>query len=62
MTDHGPTLLDLALAGVGVTPVLDYMADEHLRAGRLVSVLDEARAGGPTSARCAPRGSARRSG
>lgn len=53
--DHGPSLLDAALAGLGVTQVLDYMATPLLRDGRLVAVLtDEAGPGPDIHAVCAP--------
>lgn len=53
--DHGPSLIDAALAGLGVTQVFDFMAQEHLRDGRLVEVLAEFTAEGPEiHAVCAP--------
>ena len=46
--DHGDVLVEAALADVGVVQVLDFMIDDHLRAGRLVEVLAESAAPGPT--------------
>lgn len=55
LTDHSPSLVDLAVAGVGVTQALDFMVDEHLRAGHLVRVLEHLTATGPeVHAVCAP--------
>lgn len=62
IVDHGPTLLDAALAGVGVAQVLDYMAAPHLSVGRLVAVCAHEDTDGPDiHAVCAPgqRASAR---
>jgi LysR family transcriptional regulator for bpeEF and oprC len=39
LVDHGERLLDAALAGLGVTQVLDFMARDLVRDGRLVEVL-----------------------
>lgn len=47
LIDHAPTLLDGALAGLGLAQVFDFMADAPVREGRLVRVLDEATAEGP---------------
>jgi LysR family transcriptional regulator for bpeEF and oprC len=47
VVDQGELLLDGALAGLGVCQVLDFMAEPHLRAGRLVEVLREHAAEGP---------------
>lgn len=47
LVDHGERLLDAAIAGMGVCQVLDLMADEHLRAGRLVEILARHAAPGP---------------
>lgn len=53
--DHGPSLLDAALAGLGITQVLDYMVQPLLRDGRLVPLLvDEASPGPEIHAVCAP--------
>jgi DNA-binding transcriptional LysR family regulator len=53
--DHGPTLVDAALAGLGVTQLLDYMAEPALAEGRLVQLLADASAPGPdVHAVCAP--------
>ncbi|MFZ5446843.1 MAG: LysR family transcriptional regulator [Myxococcota bacterium] len=54
VVDHGPTLVDGALAGLGVAQAFDFMLDDHLRSGRLVEVLaDEAAAGPDIHAVCA---------
>jgi LysR family transcriptional regulator, regulator for bpeEF and oprC len=45
--DDGDLLVDAAIAGVGVTQVLDFMVDEPLRRGALVEVLRERSATGP---------------
>ncbi len=47
VVDHGPTLVDAALAGLGVTQAFDFMVSEHLRTGRLVEVLADHSAVGP---------------
>ena len=47
IVDQGELLLDGALAGLGVCQVLDFMAEPHLRAGRLVEVLRAHAADGP---------------
>ena len=53
--DHGPALLDLAVAGAGLCQVLDFMLDERVRDGRLVEVLaDHAAEGPPVHALCVP--------
>ena len=55
VVDHGPTLTYLALAGMGVTQLFDYMADEHVRSGALSIVLEREIATGPdVHAVCAP--------
>ncbi|UQA63070.1 LysR family transcriptional regulator [Polyangium aurulentum] len=55
LVDHGPTLVDAALAGLGVTQAFDFMVAEHLRAGRLVQVLGDLTSEGPdVHAVCAP--------
>jgi LysR family transcriptional regulator, regulator for bpeEF and oprC len=55
VVDHGPTLADLALAGLGVTQLFDYMAIDHVRAGTLSLVLERDIAAGPdVHALCAP--------
>lgn len=54
--DHGPSLLDAARAGLGIVQVLDFMAASDLQTGRLVAVLPQAQAEGPTlRAMCTPR-------
>lgn len=55
VVDHAPTLVDAALAGLGVTQAFDFMVDAHVRAGRLVPLLEELTAPGPDIfAVCAP--------
>lgn len=46
--DNGRSLLTAAEAGLGLCQVLDFMAEDALRAGRLVSVLDGLATSGPT--------------
>jgi LysR family transcriptional regulator, regulator for bpeEF and oprC len=53
--DHGPSLVDAALAGLGVTQLFDYMAEGLVREGKLVAVLGDEVADGPdVHAVCAP--------
>ncbi len=47
VVDQGELLLEGALAGLGVCQVLDFMAEPHLRTGRLVEVLRANAADGP---------------
>lgn len=47
LVDHGPSLADAALAGVGLTQLFDFMAAPLVRDGRLVAVLDDEVARGP---------------
>jgi len=55
VVDHGPTLVDAALVGLGVAQVLDFMVEAPLREGRLVAVLaGEVAAGPEVHAVCAP--------
>lgn len=55
LVDHGPSLVDGALAGLGVTQLFDYMAREPIRDGALVQVLTDEVAEGPdVHAVCAP--------
>lgn len=55
LIDHGPSLVDAALAGLGVTQIFDFMAEPLLRDGRLVAVLEDEIAPGPdVHAVCAP--------
>lgn len=55
LVDHGPTLVDIVLAGFGITQLFDYMAEPFLREGRLVALLEDEIAGGPdVYAICAP--------
>lgn len=45
--DHGEMLLVAAESGLGICQVLDFMAEEPVKAGRLVEVLADHAAGGP---------------
>ncbi|MEZ4335438.1 MAG: LysR family transcriptional regulator [Sandaracinaceae bacterium] len=55
VVDHAPTLIEAALAGLGITQAFDFMVTEHVAAGRLVAVLEEAATDGPDiHALCAP--------
>ncbi len=45
--DHGPSLLDAALAGLGVAQLFDFIADAPVRDGKLVRVLASDTARGP---------------
>ncbi|MGE0788159.1 MAG: LysR family transcriptional regulator [Sandaracinaceae bacterium] len=55
VVDHAPTLIEAALAGLGITQAFDFMVHEHVAAGRLVSLLDEDATDGPDiHALCAP--------
>lgn len=40
-TNHGATLLDAAVLGVGITWLFDFMVTRHLESGALVPVLEE---------------------
>ncbi len=45
----------MALAGIGLTQLFDYMAEDHVCAGKLVLVLEDEIAKGPdVNAVCAP--------
>lgn len=46
--DNGELLLTAALAGLGICQVLEFMAAQHVREGRLVEVLGTHAAAGPT--------------
>lgn len=48
VVDQGELLLQGALAGLGLCQVLDFMAEPHVRAGRLVEVMRPFAAEGPT--------------
>jgi DNA-binding transcriptional LysR family regulator len=53
--DYAPSVVDAALAGLGLTQAFDFMVDDLVRAGRLVAVLaDDAADGPPVHAVCAP--------
>lgn len=55
LLDHGPSLVDAALAGLGVTQAFDFMVRPLLTEGRLVQVLPGLVAAGPeVHAVCAP--------
>jgi DNA-binding transcriptional LysR family regulator len=55
VVDHGPTLTHLVLAGLGITQLFDHMAEQHLRSGALVPVLEREVTSGPDiHAVCAP--------
>lgn len=60
--DHGPTLLDAAVAGLGIAQVLDFMVPSLVREGRLVEVLSAHAAEGPDLTALAAPGRARSSG
>lgn len=53
--DHGPTLVDAALAGLGIAQAFDFMVEEPLKDGRLVELFADDAADGPdVSALCSP--------
>jgi LysR family transcriptional regulator for bpeEF and oprC len=55
VVDHGPSLVDMAIAGMGITQLFDTMADDPLRSGALSLVLEREIADGPdVHAVCAP--------
>jgi LysR family transcriptional regulator for bpeEF and oprC len=55
LVDHGPTLVDAAIAGLGVTQLFDFMAEPLVREGKLVPLLvDEVAQGPDVHAVCAP--------
>lgn len=45
--DHGPTLIEAALAGLGVIQVLDFMVQDYVTRGLLIEVLPSATTEGP---------------
>lgn len=54
-TDHGPSLVDAALAGLGITQAFGYMVEPLIRAGRLVPLFgDDVGAGPDVFAICSP--------
>lgn len=59
LIDHGGSLLDATVAGMGVTQVLDFMVHDALRAGTLVEVLPGFTADGPDIHAVATSGRAR---
>lgn len=55
ITEHGPSLIDAALAGLGVTQAFGFMVEELLRVGRLVALFSSETAEGPDiHAICSP--------
>ena len=55
LVDHAPTLVDAALAGLGVTQAFDFMVSALIDEGRLVQLLPATAADGPDiHAVCAP--------
>jgi len=55
LVDHAPTLVEAALAGLGVTQAFDFMVSALLDEGRLVQLLPTTTADGPDiHAVCAP--------
>jgi len=55
ITDHGPSLVDAALAGLGITQAFSFMVEPLVRAGRLVTLLgDEVGVGPDVHAICSP--------
>jgi DNA-binding transcriptional LysR family regulator len=55
LVDHGPTLVDAALSGLGIGQAFDFMVQDHLRDGRLVELFAGVAADGPeVHAVCAP--------
>ncbi len=46
--DRGELLLDAAVAGLGIAQVMDFMVERHLRRGRVVELLEQHSAVGPT--------------
>ncbi|MCA9649306.1 MAG: LysR family transcriptional regulator [Myxococcales bacterium] len=54
-TDHGPSLVDAALTGLGITQAFSFMVEPLVRAGRLRILLpDEVGAGPDVHAICSP--------
>jgi DNA-binding transcriptional LysR family regulator len=52
--DHAPSVVDAALAGLGVTQAFDHMVEALVRAGKLVALFpDEVADGPPIHAVCA---------
>lgn len=47
LVDHGPTLVDAALAGLGAAQVLDFMVADLVAQSRLIPVLDTYSSEGP---------------
>jgi LysR family transcriptional regulator for bpeEF and oprC len=54
-TDHGPSLIDAALAGLGITQAFSFMVEPLVRSGRLVTLLaDDVGTGPDVHAICSP--------
>ncbi len=47
LVDHGPTLVDVALSGLGICQAFDFMVQPLFASGRLVEVLPSRAAAGP---------------
>jgi DNA-binding transcriptional LysR family regulator len=47
MVDHGPTLIDAALVGLGAAQVLDFMAKDLIAQSRLIPILEADSKPGP---------------
>lgn len=55
LLNHAPTLVEVALGGLGVTQLFDFMAEPHVREGRLLEVLADRTTEGPAvHAVCTP--------
>ncbi|MCB9702189.1 MAG: LysR family transcriptional regulator [Myxococcales bacterium] len=55
ITEHGPALVDAALAGLGITQAFGFMVEPLIAEGRLVALLDDEVATGPdVHAICSP--------
>lgn len=53
--DHGPMLLSVVEAGLGISQAFDFLAEEPLREGRLIRLFPDETADGPdVHAVCAP--------
>jgi DNA-binding transcriptional LysR family regulator len=56
LVDHGPTLIDAALAGLGITQGFDFMVKELIRDGKLIELLPDFSAVGPDIFAVCPAG------
>lgn len=55
LVDHGPSLVDAALGGLGITQAFDFMVQPLIAAGRLIELFPFAATAGPEiHAVCAP--------